>query len=114
MIKISVKETPVPDSIIFTEMQPWKGQAKTITHAIDGADFDIIFHTGRKSRSTTIKGYCKRSAENLAILDTLDNGDLLTIEHSVEGTRHGICTALQTTATSGGLFVTFSMTVVEQ
>lgn len=114
MIQILINNEPISDEIRLTEMAPWKGAAKTITHTIDGADYDIVLHTGRKSRSTTIKGYCRRTAENLAILDTLDDGRKIKVVHSIEGTREGICTALQTSATSGGLFVSFSMTVVEQ
>ena len=48
------------------------------------------------------------------ILERLKDGSTLTITHSVEGTRSGICTSLVPTPMKGGVFVMFSMTVVEQ
>jgi len=113
-ITISINGTPVSNEIHFTSMSPWFGQPKTVKHVIDGANYDQIIHTGKNSKSTTIKGYCKRNAANLTELDTLVSGELITVTHSVEGTHNGIVTALQPTESGGGLFVSFSMTVVEQ
>lgn len=113
-ITIKIGDTPISDEIHFTEMSPWHGNAKTITHTPDGANYDIVYHTGRHSKSTSISGYCKRTTANLTELDKLDNGQKITITHSIEGTKNGLVTALQVKPTAGGIWVTFSMTVVEQ
>jgi hypothetical protein len=104
----------VSSAIHFIAMSPWTARPKTTEHEIQGADYDIIYHRGMKSKSCTLTGYCSRTAANLNILERLKDGSTLTITHSVEGTRSGICTSLVPTPMKGGVFVTFSMTVVEQ
>lgn len=112
---IVVKRNGVTVSgIHFMAMSPWDRAPKIITHSIDGASFDIIHHAGMHSASCTLTGYCRRSADNVATLNGLKDGSQLTIVHDVEGTRSGMCTALTPVAAGGGLYINFSMTIVEQ
>lgn len=114
MITIRKNGTQISSDIKFTSMTPWNATPKTSTHEIDGADYDIIIYKGLKSATTGINGYCKRTATNLGILNDLKDGSLIEIEHSIDGIRYGIVTALTPQPTAGGGFITFSMTVVEQ
>lgn len=104
----------VSSAIRFMAMSPWDKAPKIVKHDIDGANFDIIHHGGMHSATCTLTGYCQRTAANVAILNGLKDGSTLTVTHDVEGTRSGICTALTPTASGGGLYVNFSMTIVEQ
>ena len=102
----------VPNTIKFVSMQPWNANIKLTEHDIDGAHGDVLYFRGRNSATVTITGYCQRNPANLAILDGLKDGSKLTITHSLEGTKVGMCTSLS--KTPAGTFVTFSMTVMEQ
>lgn len=113
---ITVKKsgTAVSSAIHFLTMSPWQSQPKITEHEIQGADYDILIHRGRKSRSCTLTGYCQRTQANELILEGLKDGSTITVTHDVEGTASGICTSLSQSADRGGLFIQFSMTVVRQ
>ncbi len=113
-ITVTKSGTAVSSDIHFMAMSPWSQTPKITTHDIEGANFDILYHRGMHSASCTLSGYCPRTAANVAILNGLQDGSTISITHDVEGTRSGICTSLQQAAAGGGMFVTFSMTVVEQ
>lgn len=113
-ITVKKNNTAVSSDIKFTAMSPWSSQPKITEHEIQGADYDILYHRGRKSAVCTLSGYCARTSTNIAILEGLKDGSTITIIHDVEGTKSGICTSLTTSSERGGLFVTFSMTVVNQ
>jgi len=94
---------------------PWSAQPKITEHEIDGADFDIIYHRGMKSASCTVTGYCRRTSANAATLERLKRGGRVAVSNTATGeSGSGICTSLSTAVMKGGLFLTVSMTVVEQ
>lgn len=95
-------------------MSPWVASPKYTEHEIFGGDHDILHYRGKKSATCTVTGYCQRTQANIAILNSLTDGSTITITHDVEGTRSGVCTSCVPTAMDGGIFCTFTMTVVEQ
>jgi hypothetical protein len=113
---ITVKKngTAVSSAIKWMSMTPWTSVPKITEHEIDGASYDILYHRGRKSRSCTLTGYCQRTSANTAILEGLKDGSTITVVSTTDGTVSGMCTSLTSTPMKGGLFLTFSMTVVEQ
>lgn len=113
-ITVKKNSTTVSSNIKFMTMTPWQAQPKITEHEIEGANYDILYHRGTKSKSCTLTGYCSRTSSNAAILEGLKDGSEITVTHSEEGTHYGLCTSLTQTTTKGGLFITFSMTVVEQ
>ena len=113
-ITVTKNGTAVSSAIKFLTMSPWQSQPKITEHEIQGADYDILYYRGMKSRSCTLTGYCQRTQANELILEGLKDGSTITITHDVEGTASGICTSLSQTADAGGVFIHFSMTVVRQ
>jgi len=113
-ITVKKNNTTVSSDIKFTAMSPWQAQPKITEHEIQGANYDILYHRGRKSAVCTLSGYCARTSSNISILEGLKDGSTITVIHDVEGTNSGICTSLTIAPEKGGMFVTFSMTVVKQ
>lgn len=113
-ITVTAGGTPVSANIHFTRMSPWTSQPKYNEHEIYGSDRDILHYRGRKSRTCTLEGYCLRNTSNLAVLESLVEGVAVAVTHDVEGTRSGLCTACSTAPTEGGIYITFTMTLVEQ
>ena len=109
-IAVSIAGTPVSSEIRFSTKSPWTSSLKYRQHEIDGANYDIIHTMGRNSATCTLTGICKRTAANLAILESM-KGKALTINHSIEGTSAGICLSL-TPASTGEIYITFSAHVV--
>jgi len=112
MIAVSKDGSPISSEIRFVTMSPWTSTVKYKRHEVDGANYDIVHVTGLNSPTTSITGVCRRTASNVAILEGM-KGATLSITHSEEGTRSGICVSLSTDSESG-IWVTFNMMVICQ
>jgi len=113
MITVSMNGSTISSDIHFVSMTPWTPTVKYKLHEIDGADFDILHLTGKNSATTTLTGVCVRSAANIAILNGM-RGSTLTVTHSQEGTRSGVCVTLSPAESAGGTYITFSMFLINQ
>lgn len=113
MITVSMNGTPIPSAIMFSAMTPWTATLKYGRHEIDGANYDKYVVKGRNSRTATITGVCRRTAANIGILDAM-RGSMVTVSHSEEGSRTGLCLSVTPAESTGGLYLTFTMTVAEQ
>jgi hypothetical protein len=114
-ISVTRNGTAVSSEIRFLTCSPWDAQPRITQHEIDGADGDILYYRGRRSASCTLTGYCRYTSANAAILQNLKNGARIGVKADGDSSyRYGICTSLSPAKTQGGLFIQFSMTVVEQ
>lgn len=102
----------ISSEIHFVTMSPWSTTVKYKLHEIDGANFDIVHITGKNSPTTTLTGVCRRTSSNCSILEGM-KGNTLTIVHSEEGSKSGVCVSLSSDSESG-TWVTFSMMVINQ
>lgn len=99
--------------VTWYTMTPWASTVKYLTHEITGADYDVIHVTGLNSASTTVTGYYQRTSTNESRVESMA-GQTVSITGPSGTTRSGIVTDIQSALASGGLYVTVSMTVVEQ
>lgn len=111
-ITVFMGGSQISSEIHFVTMSPWSSSVKYKKHEIDGANFDIVHITGKNSPITTLTGVCRRTSSNCSILENM-KGSTLTIVHSEEGTKSGVCISLDPGSDSG-IWVTFSMTVINQ
>lgn len=111
-ITVQLNGTTV-SGITWYTMTPWSATVKYLQHEIDGADYDVYHVTGLNSPTATLTGVYRRSTTNDATVESL-KGQTLTITDQTGTTRSGICLDATPNLGSGGLFVTVSMTVVEQ
>jgi len=112
MITVVKDGQAMPERIKFVAMSPWTRASKYVQHQIEGADKDFLYFRGRNSAVQTITGYCPRTTENEMILDSLGDGSLLKITHSLTGVRTYKCTAVSPSPM--GTFINFTMSVTEQ
>jgi len=110
-ITISKNGVPVSSNIKFVSASVFHRGAKYTQHQIDGADEDFLLYRGRNSATSTITGYCSRTPQNEAILDGLCDGSILTINHSLSGTRNVKATAWS--PGPAGVFIRFTLAVTE-
>jgi len=111
-ITISKNGVPVSPNIKFVSASVFHRSAKYTQHQIDGADEDFLLYRGRNSATSTITGYCLRSSANENILDGLCDGSILTITHTLSGTRKVKATAWS--PGPAGIFIRFTLAVTEQ
>lgn len=108
--------TSVSSALKFTAKSPWTSEPKITTHEIDGADYDLLYHRGRHSATCTVRGYCRRTSANVKAIEDLKDGRLVRVMSTVNDAtyRQGLVTSATPTDMGGSLFVSFSLTVVEQ
>ena len=95
----------------WVSLTPWYSTLKYVQHELDGADYDVYYVTGKNSATCTLTGIYRRSEDNDACMARLV-GATLSISHPVGGDSAGLCIACSPALSSGGLWVTVSMTLV--
>lgn len=99
--------------IRWVTMDPLSSRLKYKQHEIDGADYDIYHVTGSNSPTTTLVGVYERNATNNTLMRSLP-GSTLTVIHPTDGTVSGLlCLECNPAVSSGGMFVTVSLTLVQ-
>lgn len=99
--------------ITWVSMDPLVPNLKYKQHEIDGADYDIYHPTGTNSPTTTLVGVYRRNAANNQTMRSLP-GSTLTVIHPTDGTVSDLlCLQCSPSVSSGGLFVTVSLTLVQ-
>lgn len=99
--------------ITWVTMDPLSPRLKYKQHEIDGADYDVYHVTGTNSPTTTLVGVYQRNSTNNATMRSLP-GSTLTVNHPVDGTISGLlCLECSPSVSSGGMFVTISLTLVQ-
>lgn len=100
--------------ITWTRMSPLVSNAKYKQHEIDGANYDIYHVTGRNSATCTLEGVYARSSTLNAKMKTFP-GSVFGVTHPIDGTIDDLlCLSCTPSVSPGGLFVTISLTLVEQ